>query len=119
MEAELRKNIQEAAKNWNYALRPHAIRHMLAEGFNENDIIDAIKNGKIIEYYIEEDRCLITGTFQISPTIKEALHVVIDYWSESEAIEWVDIVTAYIPRHPFWETPYKRGRRKNEGKIYL
>jgi hypothetical protein len=50
----------------NYALRPHAVSHMLAEGFSE--------------------RCI--------------------------QIEWVDIVTAYIPRRPFWQTPYIRGKRK-------
>ncbi len=92
--------------------RPHAIGHMLAEGFSESDIIEVILNGRIIEHYIEEDRCLITGTFQLSLKIKESLHIVVDYWSESEAIDWVDIVTAYIPRYPFWETPHKRGRRK-------
>ena len=44
METELIKNIKEAAKNWNYALRPHALRHMQEEGFGENDIIEAIQN---------------------------------------------------------------------------
>ena len=106
------KNIQIAVQNENYALRPHSISHMLAEGFNENNIIEAISNGKILEHYIDEDRCLITGTFQVSKNIKESLHIVVDYWSESEEIDWVDIVTAYIPRFPFWETPYKRGRGK-------
>ncbi len=112
MESELIKNIKQAAQSGNYALRPHAISHMLAEGFDESAIIETILNGTIIEHYIEEDRCLITGTFQLSLNIKESLHVVVDYWSEFVTIDWLDIVTAYIPRYPFWETPYKRGRRK-------
>ena len=85
---------------------------MLSEGFEEKDIIECIGNGKIIENYYEEDRCLISGKFKISENNHESLHLVIDYWSESDEINWIDIVTAYIPRFPFWETPYKRGRKK-------
>lgn len=112
MKSELVKNIQKAAQNGKYALRPHAISHMLAEGFNEKDIVEAILNGKIVEHYIEEDRCLITGIFLLSLNTKESLHIVIDYWSESETIDWIDVVTAYIPRHPFWKTPNQRGKIK-------
>ncbi|MBW1615337.1 MAG: hypothetical protein JRJ49_02150 [Deltaproteobacteria bacterium] len=43
--------------------------------------------------------------------VKETLHVVIDYWSELKKIDWIDIVTAYIPRYPFWKTPYIRGKK--------
>lgn len=110
--AVLIKNIREAVQNGNYALRPHTVSHSLAEGFDESDIIEAITNGKILENYFEEERCLITGTFQLSDNLKEALHIVADYWTETDAIDWIDIVTAYIPRRPFWETPYKRGRSK-------
>ena len=106
------KHIREAVQNGNYALRPHTVSHILAEGFDEGHIIEAVGNGKILEDYIEEDRCLVAGTFQLSENIKESLHIVLDYWSASEEIDWVDIVTAYIPRRPFWETPYKRGKRK-------
>jgi hypothetical protein len=58
MTGKLRR-IQEAAEKKAYAMRPHAVSHMLAEGFTEKDI-----------------------------------------------------VTAYIPRRPFWETPYRRGKKK-------
>ena len=85
---------------------------MLAEGFGESNIVEAIESGKIIEIYPEEDRCLVAGTFQLTEKIKESFHILVDYWSETETLEWVDIVTAYIPRRPFWETPYMRGRRK-------
>ena len=105
-------SIQEAVQNGNYALRPHAVSHMFAEGFDESNIVESIENGRILEHYIEEDRCLIAGTFRISKGNRESLHIVVDYWSESKVIDWVDIVTAYIPRYPFWETSYKRGRKK-------
>lgn len=109
---DLFKNIIEVVQKGNYALRPHAVSHMLSEGFDESNIIEAITKGKIIENYIDEDRCLIAGKFQLTEKTKESLHAVIDYWSESEVIEWVDIVTAYIPRLPFWKTLYLRGERK-------
>jgi len=108
---DLLKNIQRQIQKKNYALRPHAVSHMLAEGFSERCIVEAMENGKIIENYFAEDRCLIAGFFQISEKTRESLHVV-DFWSESNQIEWVDIVTAYIPRRPFWQTPHIRGKRK-------
>ena len=104
------EKIQKAIKNGNYALRPHTVTHMLSEGFEEGNIVEAIINGKILEHYTEEYRCLITGKFQISKHSKESLHIVVDYWSETEEIEWVDIVTTYIPRKPFWGTPNRRGK---------
>jgi hypothetical protein len=85
---------------------------MLSEGFEESNIVESIINGKILEHYTEEYRCLITGKFQISKNTKESLHIVVDYWSETKEIEWVDVVTAYIPRKPFWETYYRRGKRQ-------
>lgn len=106
------KRIQEAINKGNYALRPHTVTHMLSEGFDEDNIVEAIITGKILEHYTEEDRCLITGKFQISKQSRVPLHIVVDYWSETGEIEWVDIVTAYIPRKPFWETPNRRGKRK-------
>ena len=111
MQSGIIEGIHDAVQKANYALRPHAVSHMLAEGFHEKDIIEAILNGKIIENYIDEDRCLIAGAFKLSPKTKESLHIVIDYWFESKRVEWIDIVTAYIPRRPFWNTPYKRGKK--------
>jgi len=108
----LLKKIRKSVQEKNYALRPHTVSHMLAEGFDESNIVEAVGNGKILELYHEEDRCLIAGTFQLTEKIKGSLHIVVDFWSESETVEWVDIVTAYIPRRPFWKTPHMRGRRK-------
>lgn len=105
------QKIQEAIDTKNYALRPHAISHMVSDGFGEIDIVEAIENGKILENYTDEERCLIAGSFQVTEKNREDLHIVVDYWSESQIIEWVDIVTAYIPRYPYWETTYKRGKK--------
>ena len=38
--------------------------------------------------------------------VSSPLHVVCDYSND----EVVDIVTAYIPPKPWWETPSRRGR---------
>ncbi len=54
---------------------------MLAEGFDESNIVEAVGNGKILEHYTEEDRCLIAGTFQLTEKTKESLHIVADFWS--------------------------------------
>lgn len=48
----------------------------------------------------------------MSENIKEHLHIVVDYWSESGQIDCVDIIMAYIPQRPFWETPYKMGLKQ-------
>jgi len=101
--------IKEAARKKNYALRPHVVTHMLSEGFSEDRILEAIECGEILEMYEEECRCLMGGQFHWSENIREHLHIVVDYWSGSGRVDWVDIVTAYIPRRPFWETPFKRG----------
>ena len=105
-------NIQAAVKSGNYVVRSHVVNHMITEDFRETHIIEAIENGTILELYADESRCLIKGTFQLSKKGKESLHVVIDYWSEFDNIDWVDLVTAYIPRYPFWETAIKRGRKQ-------
>ena len=70
------KKIQTVVHDGNYALRPHAVSHMVAEGFDEKSIVEAVENGEILEHYIEEDRCLITGTFQIFGRNRDSLHII-------------------------------------------
>jgi hypothetical protein len=106
---DLYDEIKDAVNRGHYALRPHVVVHMLSEGFYEENIREAIENGRIWEIYEEENRCLIIGQFKITEKTSEHLHVVIDFWSEHENIEWIDIVTVYIPRRPHWETPFQRG----------
>jgi hypothetical protein len=80
---------------------------MIEEGFAEQDIIQAlIEKGRILEVYPDESRCLILGYFSMSDRVRCPLHVVCDY----SASDIVDIVTAYIPEKPWWDSPTKRGR---------
>lgn len=90
-----------------YRVRIHAVRHMVEEGFSEENMLEAI-NGKsrILEHYSDEARCLVYGTFSLGANVQSPLHVICDYSHE----EIVDIITAYIPQQPWWSNPTKRGR---------
>lgn len=104
---ELLEGIKKQVISGRYRIRIHAIRHMLEEGFNEANIIEGFKgNPKIIENYIDDNRCLILGSFHLTENTISPLHVVCDY-SRSDL---VDIVTAYIPQKPWWVSPSKRGK---------
>ncbi len=90
-----------------YRVRIHAVRHMIEEGFSEQDIVSAlIGKSRVVEQYPDELRCLLLGYFSFSDRARSPLHVVCDYSSESS----VDIITAYIPQKPWWVTSTRRGR---------
>lgn len=106
-EETLLNTIKRLFKGRRYRIRIHAARHMIEEGFNEANIIEAINdNGRIIENYPDDCRCLILGSFHFIDTTTSPLHVICDY-SRSGL---VDIVTAYIPQKPWWVSPTKRGK---------
>ena len=90
-----------------YRVRIHAVRHMIEEGFGEEDVVSALTGkSKIVEQYPDESRCLILGYFDFGSGARSPLHLVCDYSLESS----VDIITAYIPQKPRWATPTRRGR---------
>ncbi len=89
-----------------YRIRLHAVRHMIEEGFTEEDTVEALTGrSTILENYPEDLRCLVLGYFAVGGTV-HPLHVVCDYSN----IGVVDIVTAYFPQKPWWATPSRRGR---------
>lgn len=89
-----------------YRVKIHAVRHMIEEGFSEEDVICVLLgNGKIIELYEEDKRCLIYGQFMLKEKVRLPLHVICDYSNN----KIIDIVTAYIPQKPWWITPTQRG----------
>jgi hypothetical protein len=70
-------------------------------------VLEAIANrSRILEHYPDEGRCLLLGYFKMDDKIRSPLHVVCDYSNDA----LIDIVTAYIPQRPWWDTPTKRGR---------
>lgn len=98
--------IKRLVKQKKYRVRIHAVRHMIEEGFDEDNLIEAMGSGEILEDYSNEKRCLVLGYFYLTQKNKLPLHVVCDY-SENGLI---DFVTAYIPQKPWWETATKRGK---------
>ena len=104
---EMLKDIKKLVASEKYRIRIHAIRHMIEEGFNEGNIIEAITGkSKIIEDYSDDCRCLILGRFLFMHSTTSSLHVICDY----SRTDLVDIVTAYIPQKPWWISPTKRGK---------
>ncbi len=90
-----------------YRIKIHAVRHMVEEGFSEIHLLEAFEGKcKLLENYPVEKRCLIVGYFHSTRTARSPLHIVCDY----SIVGLIDIVTAYIPRRPWWVTPTKRGR---------
>ncbi|MCI0488158.1 MAG: DUF4258 domain-containing protein [Blastocatellia bacterium] len=106
-EQELLERIKRLIGSNKYRVRIHAVRHMIEEGFSEENMVEAVTGkSKILEAYTDESRCLILGRFSVSEKTKSPLHIVCDYSKE----ELVDIITAYIPQKPWWVTPTRRGR---------
>ncbi|HXG67105.1 MAG TPA: DUF4258 domain-containing protein [Blastocatellia bacterium] len=108
--ADLLRKVQRLVSEKKYRIRIHAVRHMIAEGFSEQNIIEAITGKcKILEDYPEESRCLVYGRFRFDEDekIDTPLHVVCDY-SQAGGI---DIITGYIPQKPWWSSPTRRGKK--------
>ncbi len=104
---ELLETISRLINARQYRVRLHAVRHMIEEGFSEENLLEAITGqSRILEHYPDEARCLIYGSFSLGAKVRSPLHIICDYAHEAT----VDIVTAYIPQQPWWSTPTKRGR---------
>jgi hypothetical protein len=105
---ELLGNIKTLVSARQYRVRLHAVRHMIEEGFSEENLLEAMTgNAKVLENYSEESRRLILGYFFMDEKARSPLPVVCDYSNN----EVVDFITAYIPQKPWWQTPTRRGRR--------
>lgn len=98
------EQIQQLIALGAYTVKSHAIGHMLEEGFELDHCLEAISTGTILEDYSDEKRCLMVGTFSWAPNTIDHLHVVVDYSDP----DWLDLITAHIPRQPFWQNSYMR-----------
>jgi hypothetical protein len=107
---DLLERIRALVATGRYRLRIHAVRHMIEEGFDEGNILEALtgRDRRILETYPEQERCLVLGSFAIGRKTRVHLHAVCDYTD----VEVLDIVTAYIPQAPWWVTPYTRGKTR-------
>ncbi len=101
--------IQELVQARQYRIGLHAVRHMVEEGFDENQLLEAMRGKlRIVEEYPEESRYLMLGYFHFTPKTISPLHLLCDLSKPNG----VDIVTAYIPQRPWWINPTRRGREK-------
>ena len=105
-ESEPLRTVRGLIEQKKYRIRIHAVQHMIKEGFSEDDIVEVLRSGQLLENYHEESRCLILGSFATGASPPTPLHVLCDYSNKGA----VDIVTAYIPQKPWWQTEAKRGR---------
>ena len=97
--------IREKIKNNEYEISFHAEKERYAEDIKISDLEAAISNGAILENYSDDARgpsCLILGYSQNRP-----IHIVCGHTD----IEWIRIITVYIPKKPKWinERVRKRG----------
>lgn len=103
--ADVLLHIENCVLEKRYRVRNHAVRHMIEEGFDENNLVEAlIGKLQVLEEYEDEERYLLLGHFRFTSSTRSALHVICDV-SHSEM---VDIVTAYIPQRPWWISPTQR-----------
>lgn len=98
----IRKYIEERKINWTR----HCLNRINQRGILISDVKNAIKNGKIIEYYYEDypyPSCLILG-YNINNKI---IHIVCGIKEEM-----VYMITAYYPDTEKWEEDMKTRREK-------
>ncbi len=104
------QTIQERVRSGQYLVKSHAILHAVKEGFDRQDMVDAVLNGRIIEAYPERDRVLICGLTSLSSSTAIYLHVV----CECDDPIYVEFISAYIPDEIVWENPPYRRRKSGK-----
>jgi hypothetical protein len=63
------KQIQRLVGSAHYRVRLHAVRHMIEEGFDERQMVEALGGRiRLVEGYPDEQRYLLLGRFHFTPT---------------------------------------------------
>jgi hypothetical protein len=101
-------SLQRRVRDGNYLVRGHAVQHALKQGFERQNMVDAVLGGAIIEVYPDDQRALICGQTALTGSTTVYLHVVCEY---ADPV-YVEFVTAYIPDDPEWEQPPIRRRKR-------
>jgi hypothetical protein len=94
-----RRSLEELrpfVRDGRYRIGPHAVRHALAEGFTERDVVMTLLHGRELARYLDDRRLLVLGWLPVGRAIRLPLHVVAEYGRP----RWVDVVTAFIPTDP-------------------
>src|SRR5437879_670620 len=90
------------AADENVRITQHAAQEMAEEDVTLDDVLDAVKNGQILENYATHRRgacCLLNGTTRAG----RPLHVVC-----TTSLPTLIIITVYEPKPPKWLTPHQR-----------
>jgi len=106
--------LQELVRTKHYRIGIHAVRHMIEEGFDENQLLEAVRGTlRIIEEYTEESRYLLLGYFHFTRATISPLHILCDLSKPNV----VDIVTAYIPSGPGGSVQREEEENDNERRF--
>jgi hypothetical protein len=103
--ARAHARLRDCVYEGHYHICPHAVGHARAEGFLEHDIISVLVAGRVRAVYPEEQRWLVCGYFESGRTGESAgvrlpLHVVVQTHRQPGLGDELDVVTAFIPKHP-------------------
>ncbi len=101
-------SIRDRVRNGNYLIKSHAVQHALKEGFERQQMVEAVLEGIIIEEYLDDQRVLICGKTMLSENLDIYLHIVCEY---ADPV-YIEFVTAYIPDELEWESPPLRRRKR-------
>lgn len=102
------EEIKKRVKNNEYEISFHAEKERYAENISISDLETAINNGEILEDYPDDPRgpsCLILGYSKNQP-----IHIVCGY----TFINWIRIITVYLPKLPKWVNERTRSKRRKD-----
>jgi hypothetical protein len=94
--------IKSQAAGGNFRITQHAQQEMVEDEISLDEVLEAIRQGEILEHYPEHRRgacCLLCGLTDKG----RPLHIVC-----TTAQPVLILITAYEPRPPRWRTPRER-----------
>jgi hypothetical protein len=101
--SKLENEICGKVQSGNYVVRPHAFREAFKDGITQQDILQVLLTGEVIEdYRPEREECLMLG-YTIADNIP--VHVAVNHE------ERVIIKTCYVPQTDQWIKNKIRKRR--------
>lgn len=86
--------------------REHAIQRMFERDIYEEDVEDTIKNGEIIEEYVDDKPY---PSFLALKFCEKPLHVV---FAKNQENDEIIVITAYYPDKEKWSDNYKERMKK-------
>lgn len=99
------KDIQRLCEQGKIRWTIHVLKRLILRGISQEDTVQAIRTGEIIEQYPEDypyPSCLISGTSHEGKT----LHVVCGIGDDNA---WM--ITAYYPDPAEWENDFKTRKK--------